>query len=123
MSISKPLYTDGDVTVAVSFTITNTGSLSGSQVIQVYTSLPPTFELTHPSLQLKAFAKVRDLAPGKSESVDIKLDKYAVSYWDDKINSWVVEKGNYGVMVGLSSEDLGLSSQVILDKGFEWNGL
>ncbi|PBK67496.1 glycoside hydrolase family 3 protein [Armillaria solidipes] len=123
LSISKPLYTDGDVTVAVSFTITNTGSLSGSQVIQVYTSLPATFELIHPSLQLKAFAKVRDLAPGKSESVDIKLDKYAVSYWDDKINSWVVEKGNYGVMVGLSSEDLGLSSPVVLDKGFEWNGL
>ena len=92
-------------------------------MIQVYTSLPATFELTHPSLRLKAFAKVRDLAPGKSESVDIKLDKYALSYWDDKINSWVVEKGNYGVMIGLSSEDLGLSSQVNLDKGFEWNGL
>lgn len=55
--------------------------------------------------------------------VDIPLDKYAVSYWNDKIHSWVVEKGVYGVQVGVSSENIALEGTVELKEGFEWNGL
>ena len=74
---------------------------------------------------LKAFAKVRDLAPGKSQAVTLELDKYAVSYWEDRISRWVVESGKYAVRVGKSSapEDLTLSAEFVLDQGFEWNGL
>lgn len=88
-------------------------------------TLPVTSDLTHPPLQLKAFVKVRDLAPGKSETVSIKLDKYAVSYWEERISRWVVEQGDYRVRVGRSSapEDLTLETTLSLKKGFEWNGL
>ncbi len=73
----------------------------------------------------KAFAKVRDLASGKSEAVNLQLDKYAVSYWEDRISRWVVESGEYVVRAGRSSapEDLTLETKLILDQGFEWNGL
>ena len=74
---------------------------------------------------LKAFAKVRDLAPGKSETVSLSLDKYAFSYWEERISSWVVEKGEYLVRVGRSSApgDLTLQSVLTLKKGFEWKGI
>jgi beta-glucosidase len=105
--------------------VKNTGAVPGSEVVQLYVTLPTTSELTHPPLMLHAFAKVRDLAPGQSVRVDLKLDKYAVSYWDDIIHRWVVESGKYVIRVGRSSalEDLALEAKLHLKKSFEWNGL
>lgn len=106
-------------------TISNTGTVVGSEVVQAYVTLPTTSDLTHPPLSLRAFAKVRHLAPGKSEDVALKLDKYAVSYWEDRISRWVAERGEYTVRVGKSSapEDLVLQGKFSIDKTFEWNGL
>ena len=89
----------------------------------MYTSLPATSQLTHPLLQLKGFAKVRDLVPGNKERVEVVLDKYAVSYWNDMIDAWTVEKGVYRVEVGTSSDCLSLAATFEVTKGFEWNGL
>ena len=66
----------------------------------MYISLPATSELTHPSLQLKGFAKAHDLSLGNKEQLEVVLDKYAVSYWNVIKNAWTVEKGVYGVEVG-----------------------
>lgn len=125
LKLSEPERTADDISITATLTVTNTGSVAGTEVVQLYTTLPTTSELTHPPLQLKAFAKVRDLAPGKSETVTLKLDKYAVSYWEERISRWVVESGEYLVRVGTSSapEDLSLSAKVVIKKGFEWNGL
>ncbi|KAF8995211.1 beta-glucosidase [Cyathus striatus] len=90
----------------VSLTVSNTGTVTGSEVIQVYLSMPSSSDLTHPHLQLRAFKKVK---------VKVTLDKYAVSYWEERIESWVVEKGSYGL--------LGLVERFEVLKGFEWNGL
>ena len=69
--------------------------------------------------------KVKDVKPGESRKVALKLDKYAVSYWEERIGRWVVERGEYGVRVGRSSavEELGLAATFRVEKGFEWNGL
>ena len=89
----------------------------------MYISLPTTSQLTHPLLQLKGFAKVRDLVPGNKERVQVVLDKYAVSYWNDMIDAWTVEKGVYKVEVGTSSDCLSLAATFEVNKGFEWSGL
>ncbi|THG97996.1 hypothetical protein EW026_g4112 [Hermanssonia centrifuga] len=125
LKLSKPTYSENDVSITASVTVTNTGDVAGSDVVQLYVTFPTTSELTHPPLMLKAFAKVRDLASGKSEAVNLQLDKYAVSYWEDRISRWVVESGEYVVRAGRSSapEDLTLETKLILDQGFEWNGL
>lgn len=122
LHLSKPVVSSQEFSIAVSVTITNTGKLAGSQVIQIYVTLPPS-DVTHPPLQLKGFAKVYDLQPGNNELVEITLDKYAVSYWDDRWNAWVVGHGEYVVRVGTSSEDLPLQSRFVIAKGFEWQGL
>ena len=111
--------------VSVELEIKNTGPVVGSEVVQLYVTLPATSDLTHPPLSLKAFAKVRDLAPGESRDVSLKLDKYAASYWEDRISRWVVERGDYLVRVGRSSapEGLTLSGKFSVPKTFEWNGL
>ena len=115
---------DGDVAVSVSFSVTNTGTVAGAEVAQVYTSLPTSSLLSHPPSQLKGFKKVF-LQPGESATVEITLDKYAVSYWEQRIKRWVVEDGVYRVRVGTSSapEALKLSGEFKVPKYFEWSGL
>ena len=89
----------------------------------MYISLPATSELTHPLLQLKGFTKVRDLVPGSKEHVQVVLDKYAVSYWNDMIDAWTIETGVYRLEVGTGSDCLSLEATFEVTKGFEWNGL
>ena len=55
--------------------------------------------------------------------MEVVLDKYAVSYWNDVIDAWTVEKGAYKVEVGTSSDYLSLAATFEVTKGFEWSGL
>ena len=90
--------------------------------MQLYTSLPITSALTHPPRALKAFAKVL-LEPGKTSTVKLILDKYAVSYWEERIGRWLAEAGVYTVYVAASSEDVRASATFVIHKEFEWSGL
>ncbi|KAI0833346.1 beta-glucosidase [Trametes gibbosa] len=125
LAISEPEVANGDVTFTASLKVTNTGSVVGTEVVQLYVSYSTTSELTHPPLMLKAFTKVVDIAPGKSEVVKLALDKYAVSYWENRIERWVVDPGMYVARVGRSSapDALSLSAEFKVAKRFEWNGL
>ena len=108
--------------VSVSAVVKNTGAIPGSDVVQAYISLP-SGKITHPSLQLRAFTKVHNLAPDATERVTLQLDKYAVSYWDTPAARWKADEGTYQVFVGSSSASLPLSGTFVLEKGFEWSGL
>lgn len=107
-----------DVTV----TVRNTGKVRGSEVVQLYISLPEN-GLTTPKLQLRGFGKAKDLAPGASTTVKISLDRYAVSYWDAVDNVWRANSGPYEVSVGTSSADIKLKDTFTLEKGFIWSGI
>ena len=123
LTLSQPIVENGEFHLSASVKVTNTGSVSGSEVVQLYISFPPTSNLTHPKLQLKGFVKVYDLAPGASQTVDISLDKYAVSYWSELYNTWTVENGVYVVKVGSASDRLSLEAMFRVKTGFEWTGL
>jgi beta-glucosidase len=123
LQLSEAVITDGEFTLRVSLTVENIGSVTGSEIVQVYTSLAATSKLTHPLLQLKGFAKVRDLVPGSKEQVQVVLDKYAVSYWDEMRDIWTVEKGVYRLEVGTSSDCLSLGATFEVTKAFDWSGL
>ena len=123
LQLSEVIISGGEFSLGVSLTVENIGSVTGSEVVQVYISLPATSEVTHPLLQLKGFAKVRDLVPGSKEYVRVVLEKYAVSYWNDITDAWTVEKGVYRLEVGTGSDCLSLAATFEVTKGFEWNGL
>ncbi|KAF8577032.1 glycoside hydrolase family 3 protein [Ramaria rubella] len=121
--LSKPSGVGASFTVTITAEVTNTGPVAGSEVVQLYTSFPSTSELTHPPRSLKAFAKVR-LEPGQSKTVQFVLDKYAVSYWEERIQCWLAEAGVYTVHVGTSSEDVNTrAATFVVHKDFEWSGL
>lgn len=114
-----------DLKAKVSVKVTNTGKVPGNEIVQVYVAYPDDSELTQVPLALKAFRKLRDVQPGETRLVEVVLDKYAVSYWEERILSWTMDKGDYTVYVGSSSENLPLKAPLVLSKKefFEWNGL
>ncbi|GAA1964648.1 glycoside hydrolase family 3 C-terminal domain-containing protein [Microbacterium deminutum] len=98
----------GDVIVTVP--VTNTGSVAGREVVQVYTSLPGS-AVQRPPRELKAFASV-PLEPGETTEVSLTLRRADLAYWDVRVDGWVVEGGRYVVEVGASSRDLRASTVV-----------
>lgn len=125
LQVGEPSADGKNVKVELTATVTNTGSVPGQEVVQAYVTIPsqPDPSPHHVPLALRAFQKTKVLAPGEKETVKLSLDKYAVSWWDERINSWVVEKGSYAVKVGPSSAVLPLQGKFVLEKGFEWTGL
>ena len=123
LKLSSASLTGGaDMKLDVSVKVTNTGAVTGSDVVQVYVSMPD-FGLTTPKLQLRGFAKARDVAAGQSATVTVSLDKYAVSWWDTRGQRWKAVPGTYGVHVGKSSAEMVLEGEFTLERGFTWNGL
>jgi beta-glucosidase len=86
--------------VTVSATVTNTGTVAGSDVAQVYLNDPAA--AGEPPRQLKGFQKVT-LQPGQSTTVHFTLTGHDLSYWNDTANGWVLPDGQFGVDVGDSS--------------------
>jgi beta-glucosidase len=67
-------------------------------------------------LLFKGFAKV-NLEPGEKKSISIKLNRDAFAFYDSGRRQWVVEGGEFEIMVGGSSKDIRLKSQVSLLPG------
>jgi beta-glucosidase len=98
--------------VTVSFDVTNTGKVEGSEVAQLYVSDPST-KVDRPERELKGFEKV-NLAPGQTKHVSIDLDARSFSYWSDAAHKWTIDPGKFVVRVGDSSENTPLSADVTL---------
>jgi beta-glucosidase len=113
-----------DIAATVSLTVKNTGLVTGSDVVQVYITDKQS-SLRRPLKELKGFEKVKDIAPGETKTVEIVLDKYAFSYWDDAFNAWVAEEGDFDIIVAKSSKvgDVLATQTVALGKTFKWTGL
>jgi len=122
LTVSKASGSNSDFNVTISVKISNTGNIAGSEVVQIYVSIPKTSPLTQVPRALKAFAKV-SVESGRSTTVKFGLDKYAVSYWEERYNAWLAEAGEYTVYVAASSEDVRATATFVIDKEFEWNGL
>ena len=91
---------ESDRQVSVSARVTNTGSVAGSDVAQLYLDDPSSSG--EPPRQLKGFQKVT-LQPGQSTIVHFTLNGQDLSYWNDAANGWVLPDGRFGVEVGDSS--------------------
>jgi beta-glucosidase len=95
----------------VSFAVTNTGKRAGAEVTEVYASLPAA--AAEPPKRLVGFSKVR-LNPGESKEVAIDVDAKFLSIFNVDQNAWQLLPGDYGFMIGGSSQNLPLTQTVSL---------
>ena len=87
-------------TVTAKVTVTNTGSVAGKDVVQLYVSLPYTdYDREHKvekaGIQLLDYAKTSVLAPGASETVTITVDAQYMASWDSTADNAIGTKGTY----------------------------
>jgi beta-glucosidase len=95
----------------VTFTVTNTGDRAGAEVAEVYASLPPG--AAEPPKRLVGWSKVK-LKAGESKDVVVEVDPKYLSIFNVEQNGWQLIPGDYGFMVGGSSQDLPLKESVNL---------
>ena len=94
----------------VSLTVTNTGSVAGTEIVQLYVAKKSS-ELFRPAKELKGFARVT-LAPGEKQRITITLDDKAFRFWNVKANRWEIEGGGYELLVGASVEDIRVCEKI-----------
>ena len=96
---------DGKVTLTVP--VTNSGSMAGSEVVQVYVQAVDNPDAPIKSLQ--GFAKL-ELAPGATKKASVTLDGEAFSFYDEAVDGLSVKPGQYRILYGTSSRDEDLKS-------------
>lgn len=91
-----------DVVATVSTSISNTGSVAGAEVAQLYITFPDVAD--EPIRQLRGFEKI-SLDAGESGDVSFALKRRDLSIWDVSAQAWKIESGEYTLYVGASSRD------------------
>ena len=97
--------------LTVSFTVRNTGKRAGTEIAQVYASLPDA--AGEPPKRLIGWARV-ELAAGESKLVTIPVDHDHLTIYDETTDAWKLVPGSYTIMAGGSSQALSLHQQLTL---------
>ena len=96
-------------TAAVSFTVKNTGEREGTEIAEVYASLPQA--AGEPPKRLVGWSRV-ELAPGESKDVSVPVSRDRLTIYEEASDSWKLIPGKYVIRVGSSSEDLPLQTAI-----------
>ena len=110
---SEPQITCVDDTVHVSLTVSNNGTCDGAEIVQVYAGQNENSVVFKAQKALKAFCKVR-LAAGESNQVELSFPCSDLAYYNTRYHKWVLENGEYPVLIGASSRDIRLSGAVTI---------
>ncbi|MBQ5986491.1 MAG: glycoside hydrolase family 3 C-terminal domain-containing protein [Clostridia bacterium] len=102
-------------TVSISVTVENTGAYAGKEVVQLYTACP-VGTLEKESKRLSAFAKTGLLAPGASERVTLSFDIRDAASYDEIKSAWVLEAGDYTLLLGTDADSVCPVARVRLDQ-------
>jgi beta-glucosidase len=86
-------------------TVTNNGSVAGREVVELYVSAPAG-GLEKPTRELKAFAKTRQLAPGESQVLTMKVSAYELASFNEATSAWETAAGPYTIGFGASATDI-----------------
>ncbi|MBO4989175.1 MAG: glycoside hydrolase family 3 protein [Clostridia bacterium] len=109
--LDKVEYNRQDDTFTLTVTVKNTGSVAGKDVVQVYGQQPYTEfdrqnKIEKAAVQLVGFGKTNEIAAGKSETIQVTVDRKELAVYDEVVNkTYILEDGTYYLAIGDSSHD------------------
>jgi len=109
LKLSNASFKSGDK-LEVSFDVQNIGNTSGAEIAQVYVA-PKNTVIMRALKEIKGFEKVF-LQKGESRAVKISLDARSFAYYNVPKGTWAIEGGAYEILVGASSRDISLRSEI-----------
>lgn len=110
---SKQIQASGKVTVSAD--VKNTGKISGDEVVQLYVH-DVVSSVKRPSKELRGFERI-SLEPGQTKTVTLTLPADKLAFYDEKTHDFIVEPGSFDILIGSSSEDIRLKTQLTVLKG------
>jgi len=96
----------------INIDIINTGERTGDEVVQLYVR-DEYASVVRPKMELKRFRLIT-LKPDEKRTVTFILEKDAFALYDEKTKEWIVESGDFKIMVGSSSADIRISKMLTL---------
>ncbi|GFP77546.1 glycoside hydrolase family 3 C-terminal domain-containing protein [Clostridium fungisolvens] len=99
-------FNNNDNTATVKVTVKNVGNVAGKDVVQLYAQSPyteydKTNKVEKASVQLMGFEKTKELKPGESEEVTVKVDlQYLASYDYMNAKTYIMDDGDYYFAIG-----------------------
>jgi beta-glucosidase len=95
-----------DIVANITVQLTNTGSVEGAEVAQLYVGIPNSLVK-----QLRGFEKPL-LQPSQTATLKFGLTRRDLSVWDVVAQKWLLQRGSYSIYVGSSSRNLPLESSL-----------
>lgn len=93
--------------------VSNIGEADGFETVQIYVRDEKS-RLPRPEKELVSFEKVF-LERDQTRHLRIRIDKYAVGYYDTSLRAWIAEEGRFEVLIGASSADIRLVFSSLFD--------
>lgn len=109
LKLDKSELTEKD-TLTVSVDITNTGSVAGKEIVQLYVR-DNSGACMRPDKELKGYEKVA-LEPGEAKTVTMTLDHRSFAWYNTDLKDWYSATGKYDILIGASSRDIRLCETV-----------
>lgn len=114
---SKPVVKASKDGFVAQITVTNTGSVAGKEAVELYVAAPKG-GLEKPAQELKSFAKTRELKPGESQVLTMKVTNYDLASYNESTQSWESAAGQYDIRFGASVEDIRAKATYKLSKKY-----
>ena len=111
LKLNKERFTEENG-LDVSLNVRNSGKRAGQEIVQLYVHDMQS-NLRRPEKELKTFRKI-SLEAGETKNVSFHLDKEAFWYYDPAKGGWIVEPGEFEIILGASSRDLRLHGKAEL---------
>ncbi len=106
----EPPAIKAGATITVTCDVANTGSRDGDEVVQLYVHKKDS-PLKRPLKQLKAFQRI-NIPAGQTRTVQLTLKADDLAFWDTPSHKYVLEPGPYELLLGASSSDIRLQTQI-----------
>lgn len=107
---SNPIVSESSESVRVNFDLKNMGEVDGAEVAQLYIRDVVSSEI-RPLQELKEFQKVY-LQADEVKEISFELTKEDFSFFSSKLNKWVVEPGEFEILIGSSSRDIRINELI-----------
>lgn len=108
---------NGNVTVTAK--VTNSGSVSGSEVVQLYVKALDNTSASNPIKRLVGFQKVT-LSAGQSQTISISVDLKDIALWDDAANKYDVKAGRYQFDLATTADDADVVASQTVSVSGSW---
>ncbi|MBV8988904.1 MAG: glycoside hydrolase family 3 C-terminal domain-containing protein, partial [Solirubrobacterales bacterium] len=104
-------HLDANGTFHVSVDVTNTGSVAGQDLVQLYITTPDApASLERPAKRLEGFQQV-ELDPGQTKAVTLTVSVPNLAFFNEVANRYQVDDGRYGIEIANSAADSDILAQ------------